>query len=126
MTQAPKPYTLTFEERSEYLFARVTADTIDRDTALDYLRKVAARRLQIHARRLMLLREIPVMLPDSDLFFTTQDFLGMIGTTRVAFVNPYAEIDEGMSFAMTIGVNRGADYRLFNSVERAEEWLLKQ
>ncbi len=123
MNDPPKPYTLIFEERPTYLYARVTADTIDRQTALDYLREVAARSDSLQVERLMLDRQIPVMLPDSDLFFTTTDFLEMIGSTKVAFVNPYAAIDGAMDFAMTIGTNRGAQYRLFSDVESAEAWL---
>jgi hypothetical protein len=116
-------YTLTCEERSGYLYAHVQADTIDRENALEYLRQIAARRASTRARRLLIFREIPVMLSDSDLFFTTREFLEMIGSTRIAFVNPFSEIEDGMNFAMTIGVNRGANYRLFSSAERAEEWL---
>jgi hypothetical protein len=37
------PYELIFEKRSGYLHALVTAANIDRETALDYLRKVAVR-----------------------------------------------------------------------------------
>jgi hypothetical protein len=125
MNDALAPYALTFDDRPGYLFAHVQAAAISRESALKYLGEVARRREETGARRVLLVREIPVMLSDSDLFFTTRDFLDMIGSTRIAFVNPYSEIEEGMDFAMTIGLNRGANYRLFSSVEAAEEWLLR-
>lgn len=125
MSQAPTSYRLLFEERSQYLFAHVQAPNITRESAVAYLREVADRRSTTRSTRLLIVRDIPVMLSDSDLFFTTRDFLEMIGSTRTAFVNPYVEIDESMHFAMTIGINRGANYRLFSTVERAETWLLR-
>ncbi|MBV9241295.1 MAG: hypothetical protein JO314_04730 [Acidobacteria bacterium] len=118
------PYELTFDERSGYLYACVTADAIDRETALDYLRKVADRITDSEYERLMLERDIPMMLPAAELFFTTQDFLKMVGPTRVAFVNKHIVIHEEMDFAILIGTNRGANYRLFNNEAEAEEWLV--
>lgn len=118
-------YTLTLDERPDYLYAHVRAETIDRYSAMEYLRTIAERRKSTRLRRLMLVREIPVMLPDSDLFFTTRDFNEMIGPTRLAVVNPFATNDDGLGFAMTIAANRGADYRVFSSVDRAEVWLRK-
>jgi len=117
-------YDLTFEERSSYLYACVTAADIDREMALDYLARVADRITDSHFERLILERDIPAMLPPADLFFTTQDFFRMVGSTRVAFVNRHATIHSEMEFAMLIGTNRGANYRLFSNVIDAEEWLL--
>jgi hypothetical protein len=117
------PYTLTFEERPGYLYALVEADTIDRNTALAYLFEVANQCSKLGATRLMLERWIPVMLSDSDLFFTTQDFLRMMQSVRVAFLNPYLEQKDDMDFAMTIASNRGAEFRLFGDSDRAESWL---
>ena len=118
------PYELTFEARPGYIYARVKADVIDRATALEYLTRVADRVSDSSFTRLMLERDIPQMLPDTDLFFTTQDFLRMIGSTRIAFVNPHSKIHDAMGFAMMIGTNRGANYQLFNDPSLAEEWLL--
>lgn len=118
-----KKYDLRFEERPGYLYACVTAPSIDRDAALDYLHKVADRVRASGTESLMLERDIPAMLSATDLFFTTQDFLGMVGRARIAFVNRHAKIHDEMNFAMTIGTNRGANYRLFDNVEEADAWL---
>ena len=117
-------YDLKFEERSGYLYACVTAVDIDREMALDYLKRVADRVVDSHLERLVLERDIPAMLSPADLFFTTQDFFRMIGPARVAFVNRHATIHSEMEFAMLIGTNRGANYRLFSNLDDAEKWLL--
>ena len=120
------PYDLIFDERDDYLYACVTADDIDRETALDYLSKVADRISDSPYEFLMLERDIPVMLPAPDLFFITRDFLKMLGPMRAAFVNKHATNEAELEFAMLIGTNRGADYRLFKSVPEAEAWLLSE
>ena len=125
MSVTARPYELTFEHRPHYLFVRVTAPDIDREIAIDYLTEVARRFAAAGTGRLMLVRDIPVMLRDSDLFFTAKDFLRMIGHTTVAFVNPHAEIADGMQFAVMIGNNRGAKYNVFANEIDAEAWLLK-
>jgi len=123
--ESEKPYKLSFEQRENYLYARVEAETIDRPTALEYLSEVARQCARLDAKRLLLDRDIPVMLPDAELFNTTTDFLEMIRGTRAAFVNPYQDLTDAFDFAMVVGLNRGADYRRFDNTEAAEKWLLE-
>ena len=118
-----RAYELTFDSRPEYLYALIKCDRMDRNIALEYLTKVAEKVSELKQEKLMLVRDVPVMLPDSDLFFTTQYFLDRIGRTKVAFVNPHAVIEEDMKFAIVIGTNRGANYELFREISEAEEWL---
>jgi hypothetical protein len=120
---SPPTYTLYFEDRPGYLYARVEAETIDAENALEYLFKVADRCDETKCERLMLERDIPVMLPPGDLFFTTQKFLERVKGIRVAFVNPHAPIREDMKFAIMIGTNRGAMYSLHDNTASAERWL---
>lgn len=119
------PYKLTFEQRPGYLYARVEAETIDRESALAYLREVADKCSEISCERLVLERDIPVMLSVADLLFTTDDFQKMMHDIRVAFINPHLPIDDDMGFAMTIANNRGAVFQLHRDVAEAEKWLAK-
>lgn len=124
MNSPTKPYSLVLEERPHYLYARVTADTIDRDGALSYLTAVARRLAELPYKLLMLERCIPQMLNPEDLRDTTRDFFEMIGDTKAAFINPYLSIEAAMAVAISIGTDYGANYRLFNCPIIAEEWLL--
>jgi hypothetical protein len=117
------PYELTFEQRSFYLYARVAAVTIDRESASAYLLDVAVKCEELSSDRLLLERDIPAMLSISDLFFTTQSFLGMMGGIRVAILNPYEPIAKELQFAMMIADNRGAQFRLARDLADAEAWL---
>jgi hypothetical protein len=118
-----KKYTLTFTEHPEHLHAIIRCETMDRDIALAYLREIADKCSELRSRRLIVERDVPVMLPDSDLFFTTDDFMRMVPRVRVAFVNPYAQLQDQMEFAIMIGTNRGAEFSVHNTIDAAEKWL---
>jgi hypothetical protein len=126
ISKTPHDYELTFDERPGYLFAHITASQMTAEMALSYLSRIAARATVLHSTRVAIERDVPVMLPPGDLFFTTAKFLEMIRGVRVAFINPHAAIEDEMRFAIMIGTNRGADYKVVNSVAAAEEWLFAQ
>lgn len=124
MSEPSELYELTFDERPDYLYACVKADKMTREIALSYLSKIADECTRLRCKRLVIERDVPVMLADSDLFFTTSDFTKMIKGVRVAFVNPHSNIDDHMEFAMIIGTNRGARFSLHSTVKEAEVRLL--
>lgn len=124
MNDDPKSYTLTFEERPQYLYARVAARAIDRENATAYLTEVAQRVSKSGMSKLLLYRDIPAMLDDAALFHVTQEFLQMIRGVKAAFVNPHIQNTSSMEFAMTVGKNRGGNYQAFSDISDAEAWLL--
>ena len=117
------PYELTFERRPGYLYALIRAADIDRPTALAYLREIAEEAERLGCDRVLLERDIPVMLPEADLFFTTHDFFEMMTGRKVAFINPHFPIAEDMDYAVGIASSRGAHFRLCSDVAGAEQWL---
>jgi hypothetical protein len=125
MSRPTHPYELSFEERPGYLYARVTAEVIDREMAMAYLTEVAERANRTNTTCLMLHRDIPEMLPDGILFFVTAEFQQMIVGIKTAFVNPHISNEDAFKFAITVGLNRGANYNIFNNDDAAETWLLR-
>jgi hypothetical protein len=118
------PYELKFEKRQDYLYALVRAKSIDRDTAVDYLGRIAERCEDLECTKLLLERDIPMMLNDSDLYFTTNDFLRMLKGVKVAFYNPHITIERAMAFAIVIGNTSGAKFAVYSSLTDAESWLV--
>lgn len=119
------PYELTFEQRPEYLIARVTAADIDNDTALAYLRKISDKCREMTVQRVLVFRHIPKMLDSGSLYFTTSAFRDMMLGIKVAFLNPNPEIREDFSFAINVATNRGGNFEVFENEAEAESWLLK-
>ena len=125
MTPSATPYTLLFEKHPEYLLARIKAEMTDRETAHEYLEKIAKECVLTGSQSLMILRDIPNMLSVADQFFISNEFMEMTTGMRVAFVNLHLEQVDEMAFAIMIGTNRGAEHRLFNDIAHAERWLLE-
>lgn len=118
-------YSLGFEQRDGYLYARVQADFMDLETAKKYLREVADRVESDGYDKLLLERDIPTMLGPGSLYFATQAFNQYIGDAKVALVSVYEPIKDQMEFAILLAKNNGGKFEVFGSVEQAEAWLLK-
>jgi len=117
-------YDLSLEERPGYLYAVICSDTIDRISAIEYLFQIAAKATNLGYKNILLRRDIPMMLNDPDLFFTTREFADLMRGKRVAFINPHAVNDETMDFSMVIAKNRGATFMMHPDEGSAIKWLL--
>ena len=117
-------YTLDTDERSGYLYARVHADAIDRESARAYLSEIAARVNETGAKALMIYRDIPAVLDSESMGDVIPEFIAKIPGVRTAIVNPHIENTPAMNAAVTVGRDRGADYQAFSDVSDAEAWLL--
>lgn len=124
MNDSGQQYELAFEERAGYLYAHVLANKITQEIALAYLKEVMKRCRIINCTRLLIERNIPEMLPDGTLFFVAAEFQQMIAGVRVAFVNKFSANEDALDFAVRVGLNRGADYGVFDNNADAEKWLL--
>jgi hypothetical protein len=124
MANGPQQYQLAFEDRKGYLYAHVTADEISEETALEYLATAIDRCRQTNNSRLMIFRDVPVMLTTGSLFFVAKRFHELTEGIKVAFVSPHPLLLEELDFAAMVGTNRGAEYRAFGDPDAAEAWLL--
>jgi len=125
MTPPTKPYQLTFTVHPEYLYANLTGDTISVQIIRDYIGEIVAKCDETGKRRILLYRDIPAVLPGYEVFHTVSESLGALIGKKLALVNPHAAIGPEVDFGMTVGQNRGGNYRSFNNVAEAEAWLLE-
>lgn len=119
-------YNLAFEKREGYLYARIQADFMDLDTAREYLREIADRLVDDEYKKLLLDRDIPTMPGPGSVYYAVQAFQEYIGNRKVAFVNVYEPIRKEMEFVELLAKNNGGDFKVFDTVEKAETWLLKE
>ena len=126
MTSPDKPYELIFDERPGYLFAHLQGDTISVEVIRDYIAEIVAKSNTTGKQRIMLYRDIPAVLPESQTFFTVSASLEALRGKKVALVNPHADIQREVEFGVTVGLNRGGNYANFNDVDTAERWLLAE
>jgi hypothetical protein len=125
MTAPTKPYQLTFTIHPEYLYANLKGDTISVQIIRDYVRELVAKCEETRKSRILLYRDIPAVLSGVDVFHTVSESLAALSGKKLALVNPHEAIEQEVGFGMTVGQNRGGNYRNFKTVEDAEAWLLK-
>lgn len=124
MTEPVKAYNLTFEQRDNYLYAHLTADTISVELIRGYVAEVVGKSNETGLQRIMLYRDIPATLSEGEVFNTVRESLESMRGKKLALVNPHADIQKALNFGMTVGHNRGGNYGSFEDVETAEKWLL--
>ena len=114
---------LTFEERPEYLHARISAQTLNRKTALDYLSEISMKCASTRCKQMLLERDIGIVPPDDDLFASMKELVEMSAGIRIALVNPHVTVKDAMKYLDEF--HYGADFKYFNDVAEAQSWLLK-
>ena len=124
MTRPVNNYQLTFTEHPAYLRADLKADTITAEIIREYIGELVAKSNETGKNRILFYRDVPAVLPPVEVFHTVSESLAALRGKKLALVNPHASIQEGVEFGVTVGKNRGGNYRTFNEVASAETWLL--
>jgi len=120
---APEPR-LVFELREKYLYAKVSSSVLDSDIGRNYLKAIADEIDRTEATGVMLVRDIAIEPSVGGTFHAMVGFLSRASHVRVAWVNPFPQLTEILEFAITIAINRGARFELFDEEAAAEEWLM--
>ena len=119
-------YELTFDQRPGYLYARVTAASINDKISEAYQKEIAAHCRGTKISKLMIYRDIPAALSTTSSYFAANRLLTLLPKIKIAFVNPYESNDKLLQFAATVGSNFGEQHEVFNDVTQAERWLLSR
>ena len=116
-------YELSFEPRDGYLYAYIKADKIDHTIALEYLGEVWAHAADVRAKQILLERDVTAALPLKDVDSTFSE-IGKLGAgVRMAFVNRRLPPEPSLQHFIELNIATGADYKYFDTVREAENWL---
>jgi len=119
------PYKIETEVFPEYVHARVTADHVDRATAMSFLSDVLMECAKNRCKRLILERDNPGVVVEVELFYIMDDLLKLKDETKIAFLNRHLLHAESIRDVVLYGAKLGGNYRCFNSFEKAEQWILE-
>ena len=108
MTEPPKLYELTFDERPGYLYAHLTGDRVSAAIIRDYIAEVVAKSDATGKHRILLYRDIPAVLSEAETFFTVRDSLDALRGKKLALVNPHAAIQKEVKFGVTVAITAAA------------------
>jgi hypothetical protein len=118
-------YHLTLEDREGYLFAQVVSDGVTREAGFEYIRKIADRCRESNCENILVIRDIPNMLPLKELYNSAGDLFEIFDQKKLAIVNPHSEIYGRMNFLAQAYESLGGRCRIFETVSEAEKWLLE-
>ena len=125
MTDDAHRYHLTFTEHPDHLYVSIKSETISDDIIRSYVAEIAKKADETGKDRILLYRDIPQVMKESGVFHAVTGSLETFRGKKIAIVNPHRSLETDIEVGMTVAQNRGANYRSFNNVEDAKEWLLK-
>jgi hypothetical protein len=105
------------------LRADLTGETVSPEIIRGYIAEVVAESNETGIDRILLYRDIPAVLSAGEVFHTVSESLDALRGKKVALVNPHASIQENIDFGVTVGKNRGGNYKTFPDAAAAEAWL---
>ena len=126
MTNVPgKPYSLTYDEKPKYLYAHVKSDTFTEEIALDYLREVIAECHELQYERILIERDIPIILSPAKIQLVAEQIATMnTKGLKIALVDPRPENRELNRFAAAASRGLGTKVRAYSTVPDARRWLV--
>ena len=119
------PYDLTIEDRSTYLYACVQAEVADLYISVNYVNEVISHLRQRGARRMLFVREIPMMASWTDYSITASAIINILPRgVRVALVDRSPAHRMVVDIVNEQAIRKQRDIRAFEAVAEAETWLL--
>jgi hypothetical protein len=123
-TDAEKAYTLTFEHREGYLYARVEGVEDSYEISRAFWLEVAAEAKRVGAGKVIIDEAIEQNATLTDVFLLASELPQMgFGRTLVAFVDRYLDHEEVNEFGGIVAANRGFSGGVFNNLEDAKKFL---
>ena len=125
MNSSHPPYEVEIEVRPGYVYARVTAEHVDRPTAMWFLSEAISECANHRKKRLLLERGNAGAVAEDELFIMMDELLKLSDETKIAFLNQHLLSAEKIREVIKYGAGRGGNYRCFMSFDKAEQWLLE-
>jgi hypothetical protein len=116
MSKAADAFDLHFERRPRYLYASLACRTLDPSIALEILGEIMGHAADHRCKCVMVHCDLASIEHDSHLLEAMLALATMRSGTRVAFVDCRDSTEAHPAI--------GDDFKLFDEVEEAEEWLL--
>jgi hypothetical protein len=126
-SNAAKPYRISFENRSGYLYVYVSGEHDSYEISRRYWQEVADQCARLKAAKVLIEEDIPEVISMGEMYQLASEIpeLGFFGI-RIAFVDRYIEHQDLNQFGELVAVNRGLHGKIFNDLDAAEKWLLSE
>lgn len=121
-----KSYTIHFQERAEYCFAKIEGDLSALETARDYWQEIVNEVTRLEPKRLLIWEETSEPLSTQDTFALVSELslLTQFLTLRIALLDENKPHLDRNKLGEMIATNRGFTCRVFSDMQDAESWLM--
>ena len=121
-----KPFTLAFEERPHYLYARVDSNAISVERMEQYMGEIMDHCRELDCKCLLIDRHIPTTLSNVDVYRAITALSDRVPDgLRIALVDANSNNRKRLEFGSRAARAQRLDAQIFASIEDAEKWLLK-
>lgn len=116
-------YTIEYEDRENYLFAKVSGQYDSVQTKLDYFTDIAAECRARGLRKVLVLETIETNVSYAEVSGIAVKLAPIVKGLIVAFVDTQPDHHEVNRLGEAATVDRGAVGRLFRHLPEAERWI---
>ena len=119
-----KPYTIVFEDYSEYLYALVHGDQYGYEVLSGFLKDIADECKRRNFRKVLIEENISATANKEDVYRTASELpeFGFAGI-RMAYIDRFTEQKELNEFGHDVAVDNGIDVQIFATQAEADAWL---
>ena len=118
-------YTLSLEDRVEYVYAHVNAQAVGVEQAVTYIRELVDRVGDHRAKKLLFLRETHVEIPSREYELIGSIVMNVIPEdVRVAVVDRSPITPAIVETINTVAQEQRRDIKAFDDLDEARTWLL--
>lgn len=124
-TELSKQYQLSFEDRGQYLFARISGEKGSLEIATAYWTEIAQQVIKTGKKKVLVIEDIPEVISVAEVHQLVTDLADLpVKDVTIAFVDTYAEHASLNEFGVLVSENRGFTVKACETEEEAETWLL--
>jgi hypothetical protein len=121
-----KPYTITFEERPQYLYVLVEGENDSYEISRQFWTEIVDYLKGKEYEKVLVVERLEETVSTEDVYRLVTEFpqMGLTGL-KIAFVDEVLDQYTINQFGEIVALNLDLNGKIFNDVDRAEKWLLE-
>jgi hypothetical protein len=121
-----KPYTITFEERPQYLYVLVEGENDSYEISRQFWTEIVDYLKGKEYEKVLVVERLEETVSTEDVYRLVTEFpqMGLTGL-KIAFVDEVLDRYTINQFGEIVALNLDLNGKIFNDVDRAEGWLLE-
>ena len=118
------PYTISLEDRGEYLYVLVGGEKLSAEIAKMYWDEIAAKCAELNKSKILIEKDFPKHVSAPEMFEMGVYLGSILAGKKIAFIDRYKNEDVN-ELGKVIARNEGVIMKVFGNVEDAKDWLMR-